>query len=520
MVTADRADRLTPAPSTIARWCGARLWILPALWAIGYLWPPLNHDVAAMLQFAQRIADGERLYVDLIDINPPMMFWLDLIPVGLARLTGLPVPSAFIVTVLAATAASGALAWRLFRALPEAADPLGAVLLPGLALLAMLVLPTHNFGQREHLLLILTLPYLTLAAARLAGRPQPAGLSLGVGVLAALGIGMKPHFALLPVAVELVLLLPPGRWRRLRDPSPWAIVAIGAAYLAATLVWLPEYVGVMVPLVARYYHAFDPAAVLALAAQPEMLTLIGAWVALAAATAWRGGVIARVAAAAVGGALLAGLLQAKPWDYHYVAAVGLMYLLAGVLVVDIVGRRVRLGAAPALAAGLLVGMAAWSGALSPPFAAQLAFRDSPAGRLLPIVRAEAGGQPVLWLTASIYPQFPVLNEAGSRMAMRFMSLWLLPAIYGEGPARPTAAPYNDPAAMEPAETLVYRSVIDDFLRLRPALVLVQDAERDGGFNGRPFDYLEYFRRDPAFARAWTGYRLLTRVDGVRIFKRG
>ena len=39
-----------------------------------YFLPPLNHDAAALLHFSQRWLAGERLYVDLIDVNPPLIF--------------------------------------------------------------------------------------------------------------------------------------------------------------------------------------------------------------------------------------------------------------------------------------------------------------------------------------------------------------------------------------------------------------------------------------------------------------
>ena len=72
-------------------WGGALLHRLPALlpallFVPMVLAPPLNHDVAAVLQFSQRWLAGEHLYSDLIDVNPPLIFVLNLIPRGLRRL--------------------------------------------------------------------------------------------------------------------------------------------------------------------------------------------------------------------------------------------------------------------------------------------------------------------------------------------------------------------------------------------------------------------------------------------------
>lgn len=62
--------------------------LLPALLFLPVvLAPPLNHDVAAVLDFSQRWLGGEHLYSDLIDVNPPLIFVLNLIPAGLASWT-------------------------------------------------------------------------------------------------------------------------------------------------------------------------------------------------------------------------------------------------------------------------------------------------------------------------------------------------------------------------------------------------------------------------------------------------
>ena len=64
----------------------AALALAPALaFALMVLAPPLNHDVAAILNFAERWVGGERLYRDLIDVNPPLIFVLTAIPAAMAR---------------------------------------------------------------------------------------------------------------------------------------------------------------------------------------------------------------------------------------------------------------------------------------------------------------------------------------------------------------------------------------------------------------------------------------------------
>ena len=67
------------------------LGLLGLLWLaslVYFLHTTLNHDVAWYLVAADRFLDGARLYRDIIEVNPPLAFYLAVPPVAAARLTG------------------------------------------------------------------------------------------------------------------------------------------------------------------------------------------------------------------------------------------------------------------------------------------------------------------------------------------------------------------------------------------------------------------------------------------------
>src|SRR3954452_11397596 len=49
---------------------------------------PLNSDSAWLLYVARRVVQGDRLYIDLIEINPPLIVWLQIPVVALAHAVG------------------------------------------------------------------------------------------------------------------------------------------------------------------------------------------------------------------------------------------------------------------------------------------------------------------------------------------------------------------------------------------------------------------------------------------------
>ncbi len=71
---ANRRDQAPTVPPSIERLLLLPLIALPILWLAGYFFPPINHDVAAILDVSARWVNGERLYVEVIDENLPLTF--------------------------------------------------------------------------------------------------------------------------------------------------------------------------------------------------------------------------------------------------------------------------------------------------------------------------------------------------------------------------------------------------------------------------------------------------------------
>src|SRR4051794_40811647 len=45
---------------------------------------PLKDDIAWLLYVARRWMAGRELYVDVVEINPPLIVWISAVPIGLA----------------------------------------------------------------------------------------------------------------------------------------------------------------------------------------------------------------------------------------------------------------------------------------------------------------------------------------------------------------------------------------------------------------------------------------------------
>ncbi|MBX6373850.1 MAG: hypothetical protein IRZ13_06370 [Acetobacteraceae bacterium] len=525
---------LTAARERLLRWAA----FAPAVfYLLVILAPPLNHDVAAVLNFAERWLAGERLYRDLIDVNPPLIFVLNLVPAALGAWTPLDSVQALLLCVLGLCA----LCWRLTLALLRGAagaarqGPIESAVMRAMVPM-VLVVAAYDFAQREHIMATVALPYCALAARRIAGvAPPPRRLAFGVALLAALGFALKPHFLAVPTLVEAVVLLHRGPMRALRDPVPWLMAAVWLVYVAAIPLFFPDYFGFVVPLVWAYYLDIAEFSAWEVLISPILgPAALALAVVLPVALLRRGaGPLAQTLAAAALGALVSAVVQHKGWTYHAIpvtmltaaaAAAALSRWLDRVLSSDgaaataAAGRagdhRVTVAPVAAAVATIGLGLYAAHGGEAP--WRELWFHGDRAGRIAAFVKREAYGERLLVLSPDIYPVYPALNYAHARSTLRTMNLWLLQGVYRTCPQN--GERYRETWEMSRAEFFVYRTVAEDFARTPPAAVLVS---RNPGIPwcGGEFDFIEYFTRHPLFAETWERYRPAGEIEGYRLFVR-
>ncbi|PZW39850.1 hypothetical protein C8P66_12753 [Humitalea rosea] len=506
----------------------AVLSFLPAaLWLLVILAPPLNHDVAAILNFSERWLTGDRLYRDLIDVNPPLIFVLTLIPAAIASWTPLDGPQALQLCMLVICGG----AWRLSLLARRGREEgvVEAALLDCGIPLAMVIVG-YDFAQREHLMAVVAIPYALLAARRAEGRPTGRLLAFGIACFAAFGFALKPHFLAAPALIEAVVLLHRMQqqgWRRglrtsLRDPVPWLMAGIWTAYLAAIPLFFADYFDYVVPLVWSYYvdlGVFTFWNVL-LASQLGTSALALA-ILLPLAFRRRSRLVVKVMAAATAGAFLSAWVQHKGWSYHVAPVLALGTLTAMLMAACWADTALTPARAAASARGFA---AALVGAVSVAVAyggeapwREFDFRWDAAGVITSEMRHYAYGERLLVLSPDIFPVYPALNYARAQSTLRTMTLWLLQGVYRHCTA-PDAPRYHETWEMSRAEFFVYRTVAEDFAAAPPSVVLVARNPGIPDCNG-VFDFIEYFRRHPLFDAAFASYEPTAETVGYRIFTR-
>ena len=211
-----------------------------------------NSDVSWEIALSEKILDGQRLYVDLMEINPPASTFLYLPAVALARALGLT-PE----IVVDAQVLTGALVSltifddivRRYRLLDGRQSQTAAAL----TLAALTILPAQTFGEREHIALIAVLPALALLVARADGVRPLLWHCLVAGTGAGVTVSIKPHFALAIACAVGFCALHLRSWRLLFVLENWIAAAIAVAYGISVVVFYPTFLTDVMPLVADVY---------------------------------------------------------------------------------------------------------------------------------------------------------------------------------------------------------------------------------------------------------------------------
>jgi hypothetical protein len=449
----------------------------------------VDSDVASQLGIAQRIHEGARLYRDIVEVNPPLWFWMALPIDRLATLFHLRAASVLV----------GAFGLLVGLSLVATNRLLGHIaagrrtMFLAYAALTLAALPWVHIGQREQIVLIGALPYAVLAAARREGRSVPVFLAFAVGAGAALGFALKHYFLIVPAALELWLLAGLGRrWRPIR-PETIALAAVGAAYAAALLVE-HDYLARMVPLVSLAYGKFGPRSILFLF-NPYLIVGAG----LLAFTAAQARLLLDRRSSVAAALFVAGLafaatyfIQFKGWPYHTIPMLGCASLALAALLAESQSppRLLRL-----LAPALLVLPLATS--------ASEATHTTPANRdALEAVAGLKPGDKVGFLVTDTAIPSSVSLQYGFRNPSRYNGIWMMHAVIDNelrGNPNPRIAAFG--------RQVVANTALD--FRCRPPKRIIAERPRPGTSG---FDILAFYDRDPQFTELMSHYRVRSRTS--------
>lgn len=458
----------------------------------------INHDTAWYLLATRDWLAGAALYVDLSEVNPPLNFYLTLPALGLADLFGLSDTNGQYLALGLMLFTSLAWSASLARAALDLPPARHLLLVTGLG--AAMVLPgISQMGQREQILVILAMPWAMGQIAAAGGRA-----AILRALAAAVGICLKPHFLLFPIALTAWRVAAARSLRPVVAADNLTILVTGAAYVGYVALVHPGYFTDIVPMARAVYGAYGAPMALVIHAILPAIGLLGATALLAVRSpeAFRLSMPFWVLSAAGLGVYLA---QGTGFQYHRIPF--LAFGMAACIIMVVRARAISPGLLLAgLALAVLSAQAMLRGPYANPYARQIAT----------IARDVPGLRSLLVLSSSVYVGPPAAMAAGADWASSYPSAWLVPgAVNGLADTDCTV----EAARCDWLRAIAARNradLLDDVAAHRPEVLVVD--RRSGHFDRPGFDWLAFMGEDRRWADLFARYEKLAQTDRFSFYR--
>ena len=544
--------------------------------ALHILFHPLeiNHDAASLLETGILLVEGKTPYVDFTSTNPPLIMYLNAIPAAVASTLSVHIILVFKLMVLLVSIGSAlAILQILLRSGLDLEKPSCWSIVVSYSLLSLILLYRpfeYDYGQREHLFVLLYFPFFVGRWIRWEGGRLSRLAAVATGIVAALGAFIKPHFLAIALVVELYGLISNRSRKKLLGLEVYAFAVTGLLYAAHFFI-LPEVArnelfGRWLPFVAERYSVYNNSFKILLD-RPSFLPAVTATLPMAFICATCGNKLARIAkpvAVFTLGATASFLLQHKLWPYHLIPALygavliwtlsvgecfdrlrankgasfaiwlflqaiivqtatiayfhkwmakmpawGWLILLSAVTVFLYLRKTMTTTVVVAGVLAILVGWAPWSN--SDPL------KRNPVAQAIGQHTEE--GDPVMFIATSTSAAFPVLVQMNRRPGSRYIVTWPIPLFYkGTAGTEDGEFPYRRRDELLSEEVRFLSELSEDIETIRPRMILVgQGSQNQACPEG--FDLRVYLARTGLMEEILSMYTPARAVHGYDVFVR-
>ncbi|CCD96445.1 conserved membrane hypothetical protein [Bradyrhizobium sp. ORS 375] len=499
----DAVTRQTLAPPARASVAVAPWLLIGAVFAVAILLRqivPLNTDVSWLLVVGERMLDGQKLYRDIIEINPPMAAFAYLPGVALGRVLHVDARHVIDAQLLLLAAASLYATSRIIRLSPRsAALNWGPFAIWAAAVVT--ILPMHVFGQREHIATLTFLPGLAVYALRSNRDDVPAWAILAAGIGVGITLAFKPFFTFPAAFCILAGALRARSWRQLFAPENIIAGVVVCSVSLGTYLLYPEYFTVTYPLVRDTYLSWSMSpSVIFVNAATLLLAVALASVALTRRGRLDGPLLVLVLASI--GFAISFYLQRRGWSYHSYPMVAVAMLTMGYAMLCQADpgasvRRSGVASMLILTAAFALGLQ-WFNTrvdVGPLPEAMAKLKPRPRPRLLMLSGEAAIGH-------------PLVRDLGGTWVSRQENLWIREFV--RLTRGRTAVDAATDAKLNGYLALERNWLIEDFKAVTPDIVLVDNLRNGWG---------DWARADAELVELLKPYRLVGTVEGIDILER-
>lgn len=459
----------------------------------------INHDVALNYYYSSCITEGQQPYVDFTDMNAPTIWYLCIPLVWLQSLTSIA-PSIlirlFILFLSICSIWLSVYFWqnKSYNQVFALVLVLSCVFLLGIDL---------DFGQREHLVVLLTVPAFFLFS-------EPENIHKNKLLIAittflfVIGIAIKPLY--------VILLIPLYFYHRKKviNKNIYALIGLFIGLAAVSVPGLYHYHDYLQAFrfaEQNYFQYSIPFKDL-LSRTILPFTLCSFIVILYLRykkTENRGGELFFLSAC-IG--FMALIVQRKGFTYHYYP-LWVFSLLSLFSSLSIVFVRSKSGILKKIFATEILIIILFITSVNRLYILiERVGKDTDVGLntaySLSVLERYAPQGSVLNFSTQVDPMAHTLLYGNAHIATQFSCLWFLPVFYNM-PSDSARNTFHTPDTMSEKELAIYKGFINSVRKSKPDLIIVNENPKKLFFKYSGFDYLEYYKQDSSFSAFFNNY---------------
>ncbi|MGO9567906.1 MAG: hypothetical protein ACLP5H_10225 [Desulfomonilaceae bacterium] len=500
---------------------------------------PLRGDAGILLDCARLITHGWVPYVDYVEMNPPLAHYINTLPVYLANISGLQIPTAFCIFVLVLVVYSAAaLLFLLSRLTPVLSLPSRLVLAAVCLLFSLWVLRASEFGQKDHLFALVYVPWLYCRVIRHGRGDMPTWVGIVIGLIAGPMFLLKPHFCVLVALVEAWLLFLSRRFSTLWCPEILALGSWVVAY-AVHFCFVPsemrdEFFFRWLPFVLANYDVYDHSISHLMWSYltkfwviqiPLIFATVLLILKLGLPNSWKLQLHGLIASMLLAYGIF--VAQHKGWTYHLLPTVCFQMQLAATLVIMALERAPAVNfvskVRPAIRKRMFFLVCFCLSLLSMAMTYALfesgKIPDSVNDFVRVIKQQVAPDEKVAFISTSVSPAYPSLIYAKRLPGTRFLQAFPIAYLYkGVRPGKDGSPPYRSPSEATPEERRFLNELGSDILKQRPKLVFIEAADKCQACP-RGFRVEEYLTAAGWLQSFMKNYRMTGSLHGFSVYVR-
>jgi len=484
-----------------------------------------NLDVAFNYQMGKAILQGQKPYIDFIDFNFPIIWYISAIPASIAQY--IHYDSAILaIFFIVLVSVSFYLCHRIIKNGKEW-EKSKAFMFLCIILFALTNFQLYDFGQREHLFCIMLLPYVLRRSIGNTALPSKF-LEFTIGFLLMVGSSIKPYFLLVFVLVEFYFFLKRRETNKVSTSLVIGIMAGGIVTGSILIYHLSEYLVIASYAVSTYAGqnailGVNPIAVI-LKHKISFIVYFSVLLLYPLRRVEQYKMLHEVLVVSALGLLLCAVIQMKGFDYH-IKAGGTFAIISFAVAALRFGVSenkyfVKLRQVSFVLLCVIVLLRQLQTATALLIDNQDDYLPTAMSRRAERTLTSHGKiKTIFKLSTYSQPLYPPIMNTDIKDITGCNTLWYLGSFYNNENQSDTTIQYKKPTEMFGLEKMFFENIIHKLITQKPDLLIVAEPGNNFFFSVPNFDIFKYYSQDERFVSVFSEYHPIAQSDGHIWYKR-